>query len=381
MAKVFYCRKCGKKYDYKEYKQCKFCKCGTFLSYKPSSQSKGEFLKLNSKKSILHSVNCGGCQELAVRYCQCHFECIFCFAINYSWQSKWKNANSLKYSPTEIATAIKKEISINKYDWLRISGGEPFLNTKRTREIIETLCILDKSVDKPLKVIIQTNGFTLANKEIQNELKKITAIEKLQILIELSLKGTNEIEFSLLTQKAPELYSHQIEGYKSLQESNFDNNISVRARMGIGPHSKSIIFVYPDTFPNGDKQKPCETMFHPSKWCVDFKQIYKKELQLYGYMAIESINVTEGSINARTQLNMPAIVRLLEKKLILDRLNGVNQYSDFPMKTNLRFPYLDNSQKRDLETQYKEIRSKFRIVPAQAYLAKNEFPTKHLLKK
>jgi len=325
---------------------------------------------------MLHSVGCGGCQELALRYCNCHFECIFCFAISYAWPSRWKSAKPIrKCSPIEIAESIKREIALKKYDWVRISGGEPLLTIKRTRELIETLFLLDRSVDSPLRIVIQTNGFAVSNKKIQTELEKLLATENIQILIELSLKGTNNIEFSLLTQRKPELYSNQINGYDVLKEITSGNHISVRARMGIGSHSKSIIFVYPDTFPTKeDKMKPIEAMFHPSKWCDDFEQLYQSEYRSYGYMAIEDINVTEGGINARTQLNMPAIVRLIDRKLILDRANVVNGYSDFARMANRSFPHLTNSQKAHLETQYSEIKSKFNIVPAQAYLGKKEFP-------
>jgi pyruvate-formate lyase-activating enzyme len=318
--------------------------------------------------SILHNVGCGNCKELVLRYCNCQLKCVYCFAISYAWQSNWIN---------ERVKTIKQAFSLKNFDWIRISGGEPLLNKKHTRELIETFLLLDRSVDEPLRVIIQTNGFALSKKEIQTELKRILSIENLQILIELSLKGTNSREFSLLTQRKGDLYSRQIKGYEFLQEITSKNGISVRARMGIGPHSKSIIFVYPDTFPKkGEIGKSIEAMFHPSKWSYDFNMIFKSEIHSYGYMAIEDINVTEGGINARINLNIPAIVRLLERKLILDRANVVNTYSDFASRASTSFPWLTNGQKVDLETQYREIRSKFSIVPADAYLGKKEFTSR-----
>jgi hypothetical protein len=237
--------------------------------------------------------------------------------------------------------------------------------------MVKVLHLVDKSIEGPLRIVLQTNGVALQTVGILTELANLARTKNLRILIELSFKGTNSEEFSLLTQKKPDLFLRQIGAYNALQKLA---SVSVRARLGIGPHHKSIMFVYPDTFPEQNRDQSIEPMFHPSKWSEMFKAVYEKELRKHGYFAIESINVTEGGINTRTQLNIPAISRLLERRLVVDRANRINTYRDFSRISKARFPLLDFSQTERLEKQYQDIKSRFGIVSAAAYLTKNEFP-------
>ena len=83
-----------------------------------------------------------------------------------------------------------------------------------------------------IPVLIQTNGIKIGKEDISLD-RLQTKTEQLY-LFELSFKGTNRNEFSLLTGKEPELYGYQLKAYEILHELYEKNhNIQVVAVLGV----------------------------------------------------------------------------------------------------------------------------------------------------
>ena len=266
---------------------------------------------------------------------------------------------------------------LKKFCWLRITGGEPFLSQSRVKHLVQTLKEINDHLKQnksdSFRIIIQSNG-SLVSQHIINKLKQLEKLSNLKILFELSLKGTNECEFNFLTGMTSSLYNNQIKSYYAFRDMVKDSdNLFFRCRMGIGPHRRTVIFIYPETYPNNNKELS-EGMFLPSKWSSNFERVYQQEINSHGYLAMEHIYVTEGGINSRTNLYIPAVVRLLEKKIILDRGNKINYYNDFKRISKIKFPELTTEQIQYLDDQFSEIKNKFPLRPSETYLEKNEFP-------
>lgn len=136
--------------------------------------------------------------------CVCNLLCHFCWA-NDNIRSHPEKTGEY-YTPEH---AFKKLMSIaNKcgYRQIRLSGQEPTIGR-------EHLCGLLKLIDKTdCTFILETNGILIgAEKDYAEELSKFKKLH-----VRVSLKGTNEDEFSRLTGAIPEGYQLQINALENL---------------------------------------------------------------------------------------------------------------------------------------------------------------------
>ena len=320
------------------------------------------------------SIKRRGHSEAVLRYIGCNLSCKFCFAHSIiKLPKKIERSKTCSFTPDHLAEKLRRFVEGRQISHVRITGGEPLLSPERTHHLVEFLEKYDELVrnDHNLlnKIVIQTNGLSLAQAEVQELICELSdSCPNLKIMLELSLKGTNEEEYELLTNHPRSGFMDQIYAHNFLRGlAEKRDNIIYKCRMGIGPHKKSIVFIYPDTFPSHEDSLS-EVMFHPTRWSAEFREIYEYEVNKQGYMAMEYIYVYEGSLNARTQCYTPSLIRLLKSKLILDRSNRVNEYSIFRKKAgNLRFPLLSSKQVSHLEMRCEEIFKKFRYRPDEVY--------------
>lgn len=146
--------------------------------------------------SLVNDVRCGGREEAVVRFAGCNLSCVHCFSSASSWPECWRHYRRMKdYSVEEATSEINSVLLGYNYAWLRITGGEPFLDPKRAEELSAVLGLIEESRSFGRNIVIQTNGFVLGNRIICSEIMKRLAELPLDILIEVSLKGTCAEEF------------------------------------------------------------------------------------------------------------------------------------------------------------------------------------------
>lgn len=330
-----------------------------------------------NRNTVFYEGSCGNCRELAIRFIGCNFRCSFCYAWKYSWPPDYSSLNTKYIRRLSIYDILNKIMKSQlNFEWIRITGGETIWNQNRTNYLIDLLNefnSLDYNGSK--NIIIQTNGSLISN--FSKQLNILHEFDNLKIIMEVSIKGTNRKEFELLNEPFNNkstinnsLFDRQLEGYWKLKDLfNKSRNIHVCARLGIGHHRNSITFIYPDTYPGTSLT---QIMFHDSRWSKEFESVYRNEIQTNGYLAVEDINVNEGGLGSIIHLYIPAIVRMLNRKIIIDRSNKINEYGYFKHEiSNGRvtpFPQLDEHNLRNIIKQYNEYCKMFKFTPAQKYL-------------
>jgi hypothetical protein len=132
--------------------------------------------------------------------------------------------------------------------FIRFTGGEPTLQWSSLIDVLNGL----SEAYQPYKVpiLIQTNGIEIGKGVVSLDI--LTKDPNQPFIFELSFKGTNRNEFSLLTGKPEELFDYQIYAYKILSDLSFtNNNICVVAVLGVyhsSTHGTSkFAFVNPKT--------------------------------------------------------------------------------------------------------------------------------------
>lgn len=137
----------------------------------------------------------------------CNLSCGFCWS--------WRANNSIAtfgeyYSPEEVSTKLIEIASKRNYSLVRISGGEPTIGFKHLLQVLEVLSNYN------FKFILETNGILIGyNKNYAKELSKYKFLH-----VRVSLKGTNEEEFSKLTNAEPSAFRLQIKALENLVEEN-----------------------------------------------------------------------------------------------------------------------------------------------------------------
>lgn len=223
--------------------------------------------------------------EIALRFAGCNLQCGACFASGYSWPQKY-----------QLSKRVRKDIAIDKliedydkipkntkpYNWMRILGGEPLLNDTYIRYLFS---FIEKIAQKDTEqfnngIIIQTNGIWIGNHDItllENCLNRIYELNpNLRIAIEISIKGTNPSEFSLLTRSSNQFYNANINAYYKLRRILTGNlRATIIAGFGI---SESLLLS------NGQSPKSIMTIisnensptFHPDNWSIEFTNLYNQ---------------------------------------------------------------------------------------------------------
>jgi len=254
---------------------------------------------------------CGGDPgEIALRFAGCCMKCGACFASGYSWINRFQNSHRVVMvrTPEDVIsdfTRIQYPVDYQSYNWLRILGGEPLLNEKYIRFLFDTLIKISEIDSAKFNngIIIQTNGIFIGQGNTGLLKKKLEELyntnPKVKVCIEVSIKGTNVEEFSLITRSAnrsnkellmfkrlfgwdlgaysPEdLFRFNIRAYYELEKiakdlpnfcptviAGFGVNESYLLKEGKTKEKITIVF---------DDGRP---IYHPNHWSNDFKELYQ----------------------------------------------------------------------------------------------------------
>jgi len=255
------------------------------------------WIKCNGTRMI-DNAECGPTPpgEIVLRCAGCILSCIPCFAFAYSWPSKFKTHKDVKLvSITEISQDFRhflnnnKPIKENSFNWFRIIGGEPFLTEKNLDLIITFIQNIDEKYFKLFnnRILIQTNGVLLGSLKKEDLLNKFSCLKdkRLKIVIEVSIKGSNPVEYQILTQSTEENYKKSIFATKNLEFVHQNiSNIDWVAVAGFGIGVTNLIDgnlnkrKYIKTFYHPGTNKP---FYHPDNWDELFKDVFSKVCQKY----------------------------------------------------------------------------------------------------
>ena len=161
----------------------------------------------------------------------CGLRCLFC----WSWQNVVKPEGvGFFCSPEEVAKKLVKIAHKKGFRRVRISGNEPTSAREHLLKVIEW-------IPSQLQFILETNGILIGHDKTYAE--DLARFENLYVRV--SLKGTNEEEFSALTGADSTGFGLQIKALENLYRagvqvhpsvmvsfSPFDNVNALRKRLG-----------------------------------------------------------------------------------------------------------------------------------------------------
>jgi len=138
----------------------------------------------------------------------CNLRCVFCWS-NFPMDNPsigWR-----LYSPEEVYLNLAGIAEKRNYRLLRISGNEPTITWGHLMKILE---LVEK--DGRFKFILETNGILIGSDESKaRDLSGFTSLH-----VRVSLKGTCEQEFSILTGARPEAFGLQLKALENLADCN-----------------------------------------------------------------------------------------------------------------------------------------------------------------
>jgi len=229
---------------------------------------------------------------IILRYADCSLRCHICYAQRYAYLNIYdKDVESANLE--ECITGLR-DLS-ETAGWIRIQGGEPLLNDRRSfataKIAVESLEYLSKHSPYPTpRVIIQTNGLWLSGislkkiKDFVRILKDgLLSIERGRVAIEVSIKGPNSEDANLYALSKPSdvtstVLSHQIVGFKKLTETVAEKawrdkqyGLAVYPVAGLGPEISRPGFIplSPSTLAKGIEWP----IFHRATWSKDFAEL------------------------------------------------------------------------------------------------------------
>jgi uncharacterized Fe-S cluster-containing radical SAM superfamily protein len=138
----------------------------------------------------------------------CSFLCAYCW--NY-----FKNLYPQKfkefYSPQQVGAKLLDIARKKSYRLFRITGAEPILGEDSLSHLVEVVQIIFQSMPESL-FVLETNGFYLGyNPEV------IPRLKFKNILIRISLKGTDEESFGLISGAKKKYFTFPIIALKELE--------------------------------------------------------------------------------------------------------------------------------------------------------------------
>jgi len=138
----------------------------------------------------------------------CNLRCVFC------WSNFPRDNPSMGwrlYSPEEVYLNLVGIAEKRKYRLLRISGNEPTISWGHLMKILELV-----EEDGRFEFILETNGILIGDDESKaRDLSGFTGLH-----VRVSLKGTCEEEFSILTGARPEAFGLQLKALENLADCN-----------------------------------------------------------------------------------------------------------------------------------------------------------------
>ncbi|RLF08679.1 MAG: molybdenum cofactor biosynthesis protein MoaA [Thermoprotei archaeon] len=137
----------------------------------------------------------------------CNLKCVFCWG--FQPRDNLRSYGRF-YTPEKVFRELMSIAFRRGYKLVRVSGNEPTIGRRHLLELLEFFEQTEKLF------ILETNGILLGyNKNYAQELSKYTHIH-----VRVSLKGTDEEEFSKLTGAKPEAFRLQLKALGNLLNYN-----------------------------------------------------------------------------------------------------------------------------------------------------------------
>ena len=132
----------------------------------------------------------------------CCLRCIFC----WSWREVIKpELYGQFYLPQEVARKLTRIAMKKHFKYVRISGNEPTIARDHLLQVLDL-------IPKDIHFILETNGILIGHDKSYAE--DLASFENLYVRV--SIKGTNENEFSELTGAEPICFNFQIQALENL---------------------------------------------------------------------------------------------------------------------------------------------------------------------
>lgn len=143
----------------------------------------------------------------------CCLRCIFC----WSWREVIRpEAYGQLYSPQEVARRLTSIARNKRFTQVRISGNEPTIAREHLVKVLEL-------IPPDMQFILETNGILIGHdKTFAEDLAKFD-----NLYVRVSLKGTNEEEFSRLTGARPGGFALQLKALENLCAAGVDAHPAV----------------------------------------------------------------------------------------------------------------------------------------------------------
>lgn len=136
----------------------------------------------------------------------CCLRCIFCWA----WEKVIQPVKSGRfYKPEQVANSLISTARKKRFKQVRISGNEPTICKAHLLAVLEL-------IPPDLNFILETNGILIgSDAHFASELSRFP-----NLYVRVSLKGTNEAEFSQLTGAHPEAFGLQLQALRNLLDAS-----------------------------------------------------------------------------------------------------------------------------------------------------------------
>jgi uncharacterized Fe-S cluster-containing radical SAM superfamily protein len=159
----------------------------------------------------------------------CNLLCHFCWAGDDIRQHPERVGKM--YSPEQVFDkfdAISKKCG---YKLMRLSGQEPTIGREHLLELLRLLA------RTKYRFILETNGILIgAEKDYAEDLAKFQNVH-----VRVSIKGTTESEFSLLTDADPKFFQLQLDAVKNLLEAGISVHPAVMISFSTEDNIKSFL--------------------------------------------------------------------------------------------------------------------------------------------
>lgn len=261
-------------------------------------------------KIVKYVPSCGLNGAGIISYFGCNLQCPFCFAQKYSYTDNrlgidLDRKRRISLDISQITLKISEFLDTHpNVCYIQLTGGEPIKSHENLNEIVQTLLDLDH---RRIRTIFQTNGILLGSSPDKSMeiISDLQYLEHSHILFELSLKGTNPLEFQVLSGSGgKDWYHFQTEAYWALRRvCDGAAHLNLVARLGTGHHRKSISLVLPGSG---------EPMFLKKNWSREFEEIYDDQVIRTSFerMVCETINAEgDGGVNNYLRRSIPALAR------------------------------------------------------------------------
>jgi len=144
----------------------------------------------------------------------CNLRCVFCWS-----GAPRDNPEGIGgfYSPEEIFSSLAACARKYCYQQLRVSGNEP---TIAKNHLLTLLGLADQA---GYKFILETNGILIG--QDADYARRLAEFECVHVRV--SMKGTNQQEFSRLTGATPEAFKLQLKALENLLNSGVSSHVAV----------------------------------------------------------------------------------------------------------------------------------------------------------